>query len=64
MEEDVSDKKNDRSEDNDERKESECLDDTSLDEMEEKVSDINDNKNGKYTRKKRLNAWMTLSLMR
>ena len=52
MEEDVSDKKNDRSEDNDERKESECLDDTSLDEMEEKVSDINDNKNGKYTRKR------------
>ena len=31
--------------------------------MEEEVSYINDNKNEKYTREKRLNAYMTLSLM-
>ena len=63
MEVDVSDNKNDNSENNDDRKEAECLYDTFLDLMEEEVSDINDNKNEIYTRKKRLNAYMTLSLM-
>ena len=47
MEEDGSDKKNDKSENNYERKGAKCLDDTSIDEMEEEVSDINDNKNEK-----------------
>ena len=56
MEEYVSDKKNDKSGNNDERKEAECLDETSRDEIEEGVSDINDNKNEKYTGKNRLNA--------
>ena len=48
MEEDVSDEKNDKSENNDEGKEAECLDDTSPDDMEEYGSDINDKKNEKY----------------
>ena len=56
MEEDVSYLKNDKSENNNEGKEAECLDGTYLDEMEEYVRDINDNKNEKYARKKRLNA--------
>ena len=56
MEEDVSDKKNDKSKNNDEGKEAECLDDTSPDNMEEGVSDINDIKNEKNTGKKRMNA--------
>ena len=63
MEEDVSDQKNDKSEKNDKIKEAACLDENSLDEMEKEVSDINDKKNEKYTKKKRLNAQMTLSLM-
>ena len=62
MEEGV--KKNDKSENNDDIKEAECLDDTFLDKMEEEVSDINDNRNEKYTMKKSMNAYMTLSLMR
>ena len=49
MEEDVS-------EHNDEVKDSECLDDTSPDDMEEDLSDINDDKNEKNTSKKRLNS--------
>ena len=49
MEEDVSDKKNDRIENNYEGKEAECLDDTSPDKMEGDVSDINDNNNEEYT---------------
>ena len=39
MDEDVSDKKDDKSENNDEEKELVCLDDTSLVDMEEGVSD-------------------------
>ena len=48
MEEYVIDKKNGRSENNDDRKEAECLDHTFLDEMEEEVSDINDKNNEIY----------------
>ena len=44
--------KNDRSENNDEGKEAECLDETSPDDMEEDVSYINDNKNEKIYRGK------------
>ena len=54
MKEDVSDKKNYKSKNNDERKEAECLDDTSLDDMKEEVSDINDHKNEKYIQVKRV----------
>ena len=52
MEEDVSDKKNDRSENIDERKEAEWIDDTSPDDMEEEVSDKIDNKNEKIYKEK------------
>ena len=38
----------------DDRKEAECLDDTSPDEMEEGVYDINDDNNGKKWRGKRV----------
>ena len=38
------------------KKKAECLDDTSPDNMEEDVSDINNNKNEKYAREKRLDA--------
>ena len=40
--------KNYKSENNDEGKEAECLDEISPDDMEEYVSDINDNKNEIY----------------
>ena len=56
MEEYVSDKKIDKSENNDEEKEAKCLYVTPPDDMEEYVSDINDDKNEKNTRKMRLNA--------
>ena len=55
MEKDVSDK-NDKSENNDGEKETEFLGDTSPDNMEEDVIDINDDKNKQNTRKKRLNT--------
>ena len=48
----------------DEEKEAECLDDTSPVDMEEGVSDRNDDKNEKMTRKKRQNTMMTLPLLR
>ena len=48
--------KNNKSEKNDGEKEAECLDDTSPEEMEEYVSDINDDNIEKNARKKRLNA--------
>ena len=54
MKECVSDKKNYKSKNNDERKEAECLDDTSLDDMKEEVSDIIDHKNEKYIQVKRV----------
>ena len=56
IEEYVSDKKNDKGQNNDGVKEVECLDDTSPDDMEEDLSDINDDKNEKNTSKKRLNT--------
>ena len=48
--------KNNKSEKNDGEKEAECLDGTSPEEMEEYVSDINDDNIEKNASKKRLNA--------
>ena len=56
MEEGVSDKKNDKSEKNDEEKEDECLDDTSPDKMEEGVSNKKMTRVKIMMRKKSLNA--------
>ena len=56
MEEDVSDKKNYKSENNDEEKELEFLDDTSPDKMEEGVSDKKMTRVKIMMRKQRLNA--------
>ena len=52
MEESVSDKKNYKSENNDEEKELGCLDDTSSDDMEGDFCYKNDNKNEKTEEKK------------
>ena len=56
MEGGVSDKKDDKSENNDEEKELGCLEETSPDETEYGKSDKRNDKNEKMRRKKRLNA--------
>ena len=52
MEEGVSDKKIEKSENNDEETEAECLDDTSPEDMEEDISDINDKNNERIYKEK------------
>ena len=62
MQEGVSDRNDDKNEKNDEGKESEFPDDTSLVDIEEGVSDRKDDKNEKMMSKKRQNDHMTLPL--
>ena len=63
MEEGVIDIKDDSKEQNDEWKEAECPNDTPPDEIEEIVSDRNDEKNENMMREKRQNSRMKLLLL-